>query len=257
MFALYSVLLATTVLLNIFCIPFLNTVNTDTPNPTAKITEYNKLAKNSAIKTPTHRQLTKAGVLIVHNGNEGNFSVLIESARKNFLNTPGYMVTYFILSNRFQVTPQDPDIIELGQNVHSSSFQTHFHSWLENSAAFAEMDYLFVVQTNMHFEKIVGTEVLGDLVAVLHPNFHEWRRELFPYETRPKSCAFVSDSLGLFYVHGAFYGGKKDIMLNMFKSLDDCIEKDRHRNIIAIRNDESYLNNYLVHHPPSILLNSV
>ena len=256
MFVLYSVLIAT-VLLNIYCIPVLNIINTDTSNPTTKIKEYNKF-DCQLTKTQTHQQLIKAGILIVdNNGNEGNSSALIDSARKNFLNTPGYMVKYFILSNRFQVTSQGPDIIELEKKVHSSPFQTHFRSWLENSAAFAEMDYLFAVQTNMHFEKTVGTEVLGDLVAVLHPNFHEWRRELFPYETRPESCAFVNDSLGLFYVHGPFYGGKKDIMLNMFQSLDDCIEKDRHRNIIAIRNDESYLNNYLVHHPPSILLNSV
>ena len=197
---------------------------------------------------------TKVAFLILATGNYANYTVAqIASARKYLLNC-NYVVKYYIFTDRLNEIAKGPDVHAVPKRFTGwpTDSMLRFQFYLEHFDLYDGMDYLFQIDADMNFVDTVGPEILGDLVGTFHPNFlTNLRRTNFPYETRPESCAHIKDNEGEFYAYGAFYGGKREPVVKMWQTLAKCSSRDRYRNIVPKFHDESYLNKYFVHHPPT------
>lgn len=118
-----------------------------------------------------------------------------------------------------------------------------------------QVDYLFCMDVDQIFTSNYGPETLGDLVAQLHSGYYLASREEFPYEDNPLSAAYISPSMGMFYYHGAVFGGKPGHLTNLTSSCLRNILKDKKNDLEAVWHDESHLNRYLtLEHLPSKVL---
>ena len=88
------------------------------------------------------------------------------------------------------------------------------------------------------------------LVAGIHPgrrgDVFDGHPEMFPYEHRPESTAYIPNGMGKHYVCGAFNGGESGAFLKMCSVLAKNVQTDIKNGINAIVDDESHLNAYLV-----------
>lgn len=116
-----------------------------------------------------------------------------------------------------------------------------------------KFDYIYYLDIDMRFVNIVGDELLGDLVAAQHPMYA--LRQIFkaPFETRKESTAYVDAPQ--FYYAGAIQGGKTPVFIEAMKEMKKNIDIDVANKIIAIWNDESYWNEYLINtREPNVIL---
>jgi histo-blood group ABO system transferase len=129
-----------------------------------------------------------------------------------------------------------------------------YHFFCKRRQELSRMDYLFYSDADMRFVNDFGDEILGDLVATLHPGFYSKKRNKFTYERDPRSQAYISYKDGLHYYCGGFNGGRTEYFIAMAEAIMDMVNKDRKKNIVAKWHDESYLNKYLLQHPPTKIL---
>lgn len=118
-----------------------------------------------------------------------------------------------------------------------------------------KMDYLFYCDADMLFVGEVGTEILEERVATLHPGCFLWNPRGEP-ETRPESLAYIGDDEEIpdCYKCGGFNGGSSAEFLKMSETLCENIKKDYENGIIARWHDESHFNRYMLDHPPTKIL---
>lgn len=117
-----------------------------------------------------------------------------------------------------------------------------------------EGDYVFCIDADMRIERLVGGEVLGELVATEHPGYVGRHCTTVPYERNEISKCFVPMGQGDRYFAGGFYGGERDAVLDLIDAMSWRIETDLER-IGRIRwNDESALNASLLETPPTVTL---
>lgn len=112
-------------------------------------------------------------------------------------------------------------------------------------------DYIFFFNANVLLLEEIGMEILpqkDEILVVKHPGFFNKNNLEFTYERNPKSLAYIPYGKGKFYVFGAFNGGTGKSYTEMICTLDNNIEEDYSKNIIAIWHDESHLNHYILNH---------
>jgi histo-blood group ABO system transferase len=113
-----------------------------------------------------------------------------------------------------------------------------------------DFDYLYLFDADVGFVDKVGEEVLQDLIGVLHPYKIMEPKEVYPYEKRIQSTAYVADENHDKYYAAAFVGGKSETFLNMAKVISERVNEDEKNGIIAKWHDESHLNKYFNENPP-------
>lgn len=119
-----------------------------------------------------------------------------------------------------------------------------------------DYDYIFFLNGNALFLDFVDKEILPDddrIIVVQHPGYFDKKREEFTYDTNPKSLAYIAPDEGVVYVCGGFNGGTASAYLEMINELNDNIEKDYEKNIIALWHDESHINKYILNHKYKLL----
>jgi histo-blood group ABO system transferase len=191
------------------------------------------------------------GLLIVATGNYDRFvDPLIDSAEKYFL--PGHNVTYYVFSEG-RILKRD-NVVVIPQARLGWPFDTlkRYHVYYQNQESFAGEDYLFAMDADMLFHSVVGDEILGELVATIHPGYYRGNRGT--YDTNPNSLACVYPYEGKHYFAGGFYGGTKDAFLKAIKTNIDRIDEDYAKGIIALWHDESHWNRYCIDNPPTVIL---
>ena len=190
------------------------------------------------------------GLLVVATGKYSTFiPQLLESADRFFC--PCHKVTYFVFTD--QKLPEHPRLITIHQAQLGWPYDSlmRFSMYRAHKDQLASCDYLFSCDADMHFEQVVGDEILSDRVATQHPQLR-FARGI--YETNPLSTAAVARAQGSAYVAGAFYGGTREEFFTLLDTIHAMITTDLARGYIARVNDESYLNKYFVEHPPTCLL---
>ncbi len=115
-------------------------------------------------------------------------------------------------------------------------------------------DYLFLVDADMRFEAAVGPEILSPLTATRHPGFVTAERRELPYERRPRSAACVPTNRGSVYYAGGFVGGRRDLFLELARTIAVAIDRDDEAELVAQWHDESHLNRALIDSPPFLSL---
>lgn len=185
------------------------------------------------------------------------------SAETHFL--PGQMVTYYIFTDN----PRSLDpLIELGPERQLKVVPiAELPGWerlayrrmtllaeaIRNPIG-REVEYIFCADIDQVFVATVGQEILGDLVATLHPELYGMPRNAFPYEVEDVSSAYVEEDEGDYYYTSELYGGLVSEMYRMTRACSQLILQDQANGVVARGLEESYLNRYLINHRPTCVL---
>jgi histo-blood group ABO system transferase len=129
-----------------------------------------------------------------------------------------------------------------------------YHYINSESEYLKQFDYCFYLDADMLINDKVGEEILGNLVATIHPGFFNKNLNYFTYERNQSSLAYIPFGSGNRYYAGGFNGGIVEEFLKMSRTISNNIDIDKQNNIIALWHDESYLNRYLLDNPPTLEL---
>ncbi|MEI6178760.1 MAG: glycosyltransferase [Verrucomicrobiota bacterium] len=195
----------------------------------------------------------KIGVCVIATAHYRMFvSPLLRSIRRNFL--PGHEVTVFLFTDGGQAPAPDLRVIRVPHEGWPGMAIRRYPIFREHAAQFADMDYLFYLDADMRVIGKVGEEILGDLVGIVHPGFHDKPRAKFTYETRRQSTAYIAPHEGSHYYCGAFQGGTTGAYLDAVRTMAENIDCDMSGGITAVWHDESHWNRYLIDRRPSLVL---
>lgn len=196
----------------------------------------------------------KIGILVIATGKYITFvQPLWDSVKKYFFTKSGDKVSMFVFTDAKE-TPVGTIRCFQEHEKFPAPTLLRYEWFLKQKMALEKMDYLFYCDADMLFKDYVGREILGKLVATIHPGFFTKPRKFFTYEKNPNSLAYVPEDKGRYYYCGGFQGGVAKEYLNLCKVLAVNIRRDLKKDIIAEHNDESHFNSYLITHPPDIIL---
>lgn len=124
-----------------------------------------------------------------------------------------------------------------------------YHMFLEYKVELKNMDYLYQSNANIICSQTVTEEEFlpdgsEEVFFTIHPGFLNVHSEHCPFERRKESAAYVPHSKKAKYVFGAMNGGRSNSYLEMIQNIENNIEIDLKKNIIAKWHDESYVNHY-------------
>ncbi|XP_075995049.1 globoside alpha-1,3-N-acetylgalactosaminyltransferase 1-like isoform X2 [Genypterus blacodes] len=185
------------------------------------------------------------------------------SAEANFL--PGRTVTYYVLTDNprsldppVQLGPgralQVVPIAELPGWERLAQRRMTLLAEAIRDPIRTEVDYVFCADVDQEFVAPVGEEILGELVATLHPELYGMPRNTFPYENDESSSACVDEDEGDYYYTSELYGGSVAEMHSLTRACSILILQDHANGVSARGLEESYLNRYLVNHRPTCVL---
>ncbi|XP_036385859.1 globoside alpha-1,3-N-acetylgalactosaminyltransferase 1-like [Megalops cyprinoides] len=117
-----------------------------------------------------------------------------------------------------------------------------------------EVEYVFCMDVDQEFVNPVGTEILGELVATLHPEYYGMPLYTYPYEKAEVSLAFVEEGEGDFYYTSELYGGLCSEVYALTRACSQFILQDSEASFHALQYEESYLNRYLINRRPTCVL---
>lgn len=140
----------------------------------------------------------------------------------------------------------DKVIADAAEN-HYALMQKHRHEWCDG-------DYAYLLLAKLSVRTRVGEEILGELVGVLHPGFHEKPRSNYSYEKRLTSAAGVSAEEGVAYYTSSFQGGSVASYGQALEQLCAQHSQDEDQGLRAVWGEESHWNRYLIDHPPTLVL---
>ncbi len=198
--------------------------------------------------------MAKIGLLVIATGKYSRFLPdLFMSADRYFMIK--HNVTKFVFTDNPDVVSNTTVVIPHIHEPWPNPTLKRYHAFNKHFSILKKMDYLFYCDADMLFVDTIGSEILPDtkteMVATEHPGFYGGRRGT--YETNPDSSAYVSDNEGSIYFAGGFNGGTSQAFLQMSTVIQQQIDKDMDKGIIAVWHDESHLNRYLIDNPPKVL----
>lgn len=131
-----------------------------------------------------------------------------------------------------------------------------YNYFIKEKEFILQHDYCFYFDVDMRIDKIIGNEILGDLVATKH--FYKVGEDVnkFSYERNPNSLAYIPFGQGKAYYAGGFNGGKTQNFIKMSEIIANNVNKDLQNSIIAVWHDESHMNRYMIDNPPTLELSS-
>lgn len=194
----------------------------------------------------------KVGLCIVATGKYDVFvDPLIATARQYFC--PDHEVTYFVFADGDRISKAD-DVVQIYQERLGWPYDTMMRNSIydKHKEVLAGQDYLFAVDADMRFVDVVGSEILGERVATIHPGYIGRRGT---YETNPASLAYVEAYEGQYYFAGGFFGGAREEFFHIISETTGRILDDLEHGIIAIWHDESHWNRYCIDFEPTVMLN--
>jgi histo-blood group ABO system transferase len=115
-----------------------------------------------------------------------------------------------------------------------------------------KFENIFYLDADMSIVDYVGDEILGKLVATIHPGYYKKNKEQFSLETKFLSMAYVNPRAVNHYFAGGFNGGS-----DYFKMAHQIISWriiDAKYGYIPEYHDETYLNRYCAENEPDIIL---
>ena len=119
-------------------------------------------------------------------------------------------------------------------------------------------DYLFYFDADTNVGMDFTEEwFLGDLVGGEHFGNRGWLANGAGFDKNPQSKAYVNPNSELpkTYYYGAFFGGRRDIVIEFCKTLREWQLEDKKISYEPGVNDESYINCYFHYNPPLMISN--
>lgn len=164
-------------------------------------------------------------------------------------------ITFYFFSDTdpYPYLPNDIDV---------QFFETYHSNWVEGTndkfsnilkLENCKSDYLYYFDADTNISKDFTDDwFLGDLVGGEHYGNRTWLKNGAGFDRNPESKAYVPESSPLSYTYhyGAFFGGKKDTIINFCKILKEWQIEDKKISYEPGCNDESYINAYFHFNPP-------
>jgi histo-blood group ABO system transferase len=200
----------------------------------------------------TQDSIPNIGLLIIATNKYISFvDPLVDSADKLFL--PNCNVTYCVFTNNIKTlnTPRQYNMLNIDHEPWPAPTLKRYDYFNKYTEYLKTFDYLYYCDADMKFVDIVEGEILGDLVATLHPGFWSQNNIQFSYERRPECKAYISYGSGNAYYAGGFNGGKSSEFLKMANTIVSWRKEDEINGLIPVWHDESYLNKYMYLNPPT------
>lgn len=179
------------------------------------------------------------------------FSQLLEGVKKHFL--LNHNIKIFLFTDEFIPYIGDERVKIEQHPIESYKFPyaTLYRYKIFNrySNLLSQMDYLFYSDADMNFCNPVEDNILGKgLTVVYHPGFYSQREKVGHWGSNgvvKQSLAWLEPEKRFGYVAGGFNGGTVESFLNMCELLNDAIDDDESRGVMAEYHDESHINFYI------------
>lgn len=150
----------------------------------------------------------------------------------------------------------------VSDNIDVEFFKVYHSNWVEGtndkfkniiSLSECKSDYLYYFDADTNISRDFTEDwFLGDLVGGEHYGNRTWLKDGAGFDRNPQSKAYVplDSQLPYTYHYGAFFGGKKERMLNFCSILREWQIEDKKIPYEPGCNDESYINAYFHFNPP-------
>jgi hypothetical protein len=168
-------------------------------------------------------------------------------------------ITFYFFSDT-DPKPYTPDDIDI------KFYLEKHNNWVEGTnskfkniikLADCKSDYLYYFDADTNISRDFTEEwFLGDLVGGEHYGNRDWLKNGAGFERNPISKAYVplDSPLPYTYHYGAFFGGKKDRVVDFCTTLREWQLEDKKIPYEPGVNDESYINAYFHYNPPYTVL---
>jgi histo-blood group ABO system transferase len=177
---------------------------------------------------------------------------LYNNIEENFLN--GHEIECLLFTDHDVESSDNVRIHQIPHEPWPIPTLKRYNYFISEKEYISQFDYCFYFDVDMAIVDKVGDEVLGELVATMHPyKLHE-TPDQFAYERRPESLAYVPNGTGEYYFAGGFNGGSTAKFLEMSEHIANNVNTDLENNIIAQWHDESHMNRYLINTSPTVIL---
>ena len=177
---------------------------------------------------------------------------LLDSAERHFL--LGHDRIWFVFTDHDFPPRPNTVFVPVVHRPWPLSTLFRFSDYLTVEKALLAQDYVFAIDADMLFVGDVGEEVLGDMVATIHPGYAKKPRATFPYETRHESVCCVRPTEGSIYFAGGFYGGAANLFTHSLHMMERVADHDQLNGIVPKWHCESVLNRRFIDYPPTLIL---
>ena len=178
---------------------------------------------------------------------------LYDNIQENFLN--GHEIEGIIFTEHDVETSDNIKVSKIEHENWPIPTLKRYNYFMQEKEYISQFDYCYYFDVDMSIVDKVGDEVLGDLVATMHPYQSFYPKGDRSYDRNPKSLAYVAPGdEGQYYYAGGFNGGKTEEFLKMSEVIADRVDRDLENGRVALWHDESHLNRYLIDNPPSLSL---
>ena len=178
---------------------------------------------------------------------------LYNNIEENFLN--GHEIQGLLFTEHDVETSDNIRVSKIEHEPWPMPTLKRYNYFVKEKEFISQFDYCYYFDVDMSIVDKVGDEVLGDLVATMHPYQSFYAKGDRSYDRNPKSLAYVkTGDEGPHYYAGGFNGGSTKRFLEMADVIADRVNKDLENDIIALWHDESHLNRYLIDNPPTVSL---
>ena len=178
---------------------------------------------------------------------------LYNNLEENFLN--GHELECLLFTEHDVETSDNVKVSKINHEPWPMPTLKRYNYFVKEKEYISKFDYCYYFDVDMGIIEKVGDEVLGDLVATMHPYQSLYPKESRSYDRNPNSLAFVPPGEeGENYYAGGFNGGKTECFLKMAEVIADRVNQDLEKDVIALWHDESQMNRYLIDNPPTLSL---
>jgi len=178
---------------------------------------------------------------------------LYNNLEENFLN--GHELECLLFTEHDVETSDNVKVSKIDHEPWPMPTLKRYNYFVKEKEFISKFDYCYYFDVDMGIVEKVGDEVLGDLVATMHPYQSLYPKESRSYDRNPNSLAFVPPGEeGENYYAGGFNGGKTECFLKMAEVIADRVNQDLEKDVIALWHDESQMNRYLIDNPPTLSL---
>ena len=178
---------------------------------------------------------------------------LYDNIEEHFLN--GHEIEGIIFTEHEVETSDNIKISQIEHEPWPIPTLKRYNYFMKEAEHISKYDYCFYFDVDMGIIEKVGDEVLGNLVATMHPYQTFYSKSDRSYDRNPKSLAYVKPGdEGENYYAGGFNGGTTKRFLEMAEVISDRVTKDLEDGVVALWHDESHMNRYLIDNPPTLSL---
>ena len=178
---------------------------------------------------------------------------MYDNIEENFLN--GHDIQGLLFTEHDVETSDNIKVSQIEHEDWPMPTLKRYNYFIKEKEFISQFDYCYYFDVDMGIVGKVGDEILGDLVATMHPYQSFYPKEQRTYDRNPQSHAYVPQGKeGELYYAGGFNDGSTEKFLEMSKVIAERVTDDLQRGVIALWHDESQMNRYLIDNPPTLSL---